>query len=136
MLLGILQGPMWLIYMDPATSVVQKYQKAISETEKSEHYYQELCENLDSRVQKQWEDEMANAQAQCTSDISAMDIFNLAIENSIFGQFLHIFANDSVQLQPAQRNNLILFTRSRNLTTSGEAQHGLLKAYQSRNRSK
>jgi len=79
---------------------------------------------------------MANAQAQRTLDISAMDIFNLAIENGIFGQFLHIFANDSVQLQPAWRNNLILFVRSRNLTTSGEAQHGLLKAYQSRNHSK
>ena len=44
MLLGILQGPMWLIYMDPATSVVQKYQTAIPETEESECYYQGLCE--------------------------------------------------------------------------------------------
>jgi len=127
---------MWLIYTDPATSVVQKYQTAIPETEESEYYYQRLCENLDSRVQKQWEDEMANAQVQHTSDISAMDIFNLAMENSIFGQFTHIFANDSVQLHPVWRNNLILFARSRNLTTSGEAWHGLLKAYQSRNRSK
>jgi len=115
MLLGILQGPMWLIYMDPATSVVQKYQTAIPETEESEHYYQGLCENLDSRVQKQWEDKMANAQAQHTSDISAMDIFNLAMENSIFGQFPHIFANNSVQPHPAWRNNLILFARSQNL---------------------
>jgi len=53
MLLGILQDLMWLIYTDPATSVVQKYQTAIPETEESEHYYQGLCENLDSRVQKQ-----------------------------------------------------------------------------------
>jgi len=136
MLLGILQDPMWLIYMDPATSVVQKYQTAIPETEESEHYYQGLYENLHSRVQKQWEDKMANAQAQHTSDISAMDIFNPAMKNGIFGQFPHIFANNSVQPQPAWRNNLILFMRSRNLTTSGEAQHGLLKAYQSRNHSK
>jgi len=96
-LLGILQGPMWLIYTDPATSVVQKYQTVIPETEESECYYQRLCENLNSRVQKQWKDEMANAQAQCTSNISAMDIFNPAMENGIFGQFPHIFANDSVQ---------------------------------------
>ena len=136
MLLGILQGPMWLIYTDPAISVVQKCQTAIPETEESEHYYQELCENLDSMVQKQWEDEMANAQAQRTSDISAIDIFNPAMENGIFDQFPHMFANDSVQLHPAWRNNLILFARSWNLTTSEEAWHGLLKAYQSGNRSK
>jgi hypothetical protein len=70
--------------VDPATSVVQKYQTAIRESEESEKYYQGLCENLDSNVQKQWEEEIANAQGMHTANVSAMDIFNPALDNGTF----------------------------------------------------
>jgi hypothetical protein len=60
---------------------VKKYQSAIQEAKESERYYQSLCENLDPRVQEEWEEQMANAQNNRTSDIKAMDIFNAALEN-------------------------------------------------------
>jgi hypothetical protein len=94
-----------MIYIDPATSVVQKYQTAIRESEESERYYRGLCENLDSNVQKQWEEEMANAQALRTSKISAMDIFNPALENGMGCRSPTLLTHGSLQLHPAQRNN-------------------------------
>lgn len=136
MLLGILVRTVGLISTDPATTLVQKYKTAIHESQESERYYQGLCENLDSSVQKQWEDEMANAQAKRTSDISAMDIFNPALENGTFSHFLHLFAHKYRQLQPAPSNNLTSFVRSRNLTTSVEARCGLQRACRSRNHSR
>jgi len=67
-----------------ALLVGKKYKQALHEVEESEQYYQGLCENLDSTVQTQWEAEMANAQEQRTSDITAMDIFNPAVETGGF----------------------------------------------------
>jgi len=135
MFFSILLGNMWLIHMDPAKFVIKKYQTAIQESEESEQYYQDLCENLNSSVQKQWEDKMANAQAMYTLNISAMDIFNLVLENGMYYGSLHLFAHESLQLHPVWRNNWNLFVRSQNLTSSEEAHHGLRKDWQSRNHS-
>jgi hypothetical protein len=80
------------MYMAPATAVGRKYQKAIQESAESERYYQGLCENLDSEVQNQWEEEMAKAQALRTSNISAMDIFNPALVNGMCCTFPDLLA--------------------------------------------
>jgi hypothetical protein len=75
-------------YTPSAASIVKKYQNAVQEAKESETYYQSLCETLDPTVQQQWEEEMANAQANRTTDIKGMDIFNPTMETHRCGPYI------------------------------------------------
>jgi len=51
--------------------------------EESDIYLRELSENLDLPNQEKWDEQMLNAQMNRTTDIEAMDVFDVAFEKGI-----------------------------------------------------
>ena len=51
--------------------------------EESNIYLRELSENLDLPNQEKWDEQMLNAQMNRTTDIEAMDVFDVAFEKGI-----------------------------------------------------
>jgi hypothetical protein len=65
------------------TTVSKKHRRAMKGLEESNIYLRELSENLDLPNQEKWDEQMLNAQMNRTTDIEAMDVFDVAFEKGI-----------------------------------------------------